>query len=146
MKLESPLVTGLALFLAGSFGFLVGRDRGSVVRRKEADHARYDSVPAPVGPGAPLDCGEGGSRCRAPTGGRVGGPSSQASVAVPRMRHRMLLARPRAREDLAALGQLPVPNVPAREAATGEVPGAWGATGGVAVGRAEGPVFCHLRW
>src|SRR3989344_3804306 len=98
----------------GSSGFSVGENSGieeAFTHREGASDARHRVVPTLVGLAGALDRGARGVERAGATRGCVDGPSPEAAVGVPRMRRGAAAGRSRRGTRVAALGQLPVPDV-----------------------------------
>src|SRR3972149_2744064 len=111
--------------------------------KAKAGMRTHEKVTAGGARGA-VDGPSGGIEGRRATGRRVGGPRRGGALAVPRVWHRAGALRPRRGTRVAASGQLPVPDVPARAAPAGGVPDPWSPASPAAVGRGAGPLHDPL--
>jgi hypothetical protein len=108
----------------GSSGFGVGPrmrvgSRPALSRRRTGRDARHRAVPPPAGNRESMDRDTSGFDRPRRTRRCVSGPRGASGVDLPGVRRGLALVRPRGRAGVAALGQLSIPDPPARASAAG---------------------------
>jgi branched-chain amino acid transport system substrate-binding protein len=114
---------------------------GGTARR----HAGHRALPTAAGAEHAVDGDPGRAEGQGAAGRGVGGAPRGHPLGVPRVCRGPAAVRPRRGADVAAPGQLPVPDPPARPAAAGGLSDARRPAGAAALGGAAGAVYHAVR-